>query len=102
MTFNPVTVFPDAAVKQAFGNFPEAKRKRLLQLRGLIFDVAAGTADIGKLEETLKWGEPAYIADKGTTLRLGWLCQLSVEYCRNIPRTLRRSGGTRWQSCTVV
>ncbi len=48
--------------------------KRLMTLRALIF-AAAKAEEIGDLEETLKWGEPAYLPKRprtGTTLRLGW------------------------------
>lgn len=44
-------------------------------LRGLILETADATPHVGELEETLKWGEPAYLTrapKTGTTLRLGW------------------------------
>ena len=43
-----------------------------MRLRELIFDVAEGNPDIGDLQETLKWGEPSYLADEGSTVRIGW------------------------------
>jgi hypothetical protein len=42
-------------------------------LRQLIFDPAAETEGVGQLEETLKWGEPAYStkeSSSGTTIRI--------------------------------
>ena len=57
-----------------FDAAPGAARARLLEVRGLILQ-AAEVADVGPLEETLKWGEPAYLPRKpriGTTIRLGW------------------------------
>jgi hypothetical protein len=67
----PVT---DVAVAEAFRAFPPRPRKRLLALRGIIQDVAAATPGVGALEETLKWGEPAYLTPSGvgSTVRLGW------------------------------
>ncbi|MBU2936583.1 MULTISPECIES: DUF1801 domain-containing protein [Pacificibacter] len=62
------------AVAQVLANVPPAERAGLLDLRQLIFDVAARDPDIGPLEETLKWGQPAYFTaatKSGTTLRLG-------------------------------
>ncbi|MEM5475551.1 DUF1801 domain-containing protein [Pacificibacter sp. AS14] len=62
------------AVAQVFAEFSPFERVGLLGLRQLIFDVAARDADIGQIEETLKWGQPAYLPSKtksGTTLRLG-------------------------------
>jgi hypothetical protein len=61
-------------VAQVFADFPAMERAGLLVLRQLIFDVAARDAEIGPLEETLKWGQPAYMTSttrSGTTLRLG-------------------------------
>jgi hypothetical protein len=43
-------------------------------VRALIF-VAAKSADVGPLQETLKWNEPAYLpcaANIGSAVRLGW------------------------------
>ena len=63
------------AVAQAFGAFPVGVRRQLLALRKLIFDVAAITDGVGPIEETLKWGEPAYITSQsksGSTIRIGW------------------------------
>lgn len=48
-------------------------RESLLELRTLVYQVAAEDPRIGPLTETLKWGEPAYLTAKtraGTTLRL--------------------------------
>lgn len=62
------------AVAQVFASFPPAERAGLLALRQLIFEVAACNPDVGPLEETLKWGQPAYLTaatKSGTTLRLG-------------------------------
>jgi hypothetical protein len=49
-------------------------RRSLLALRKLIFDTAASTAKVGELEETLKWGEPAYLtpSKSGSTMRINW------------------------------
>lgn len=66
--------FDDPRVEQVFSTFPSELRAGLLHLRALIFDVAARTEGIGRLEETLKWGQPAYLTSEtksGTTIRLG-------------------------------
>lgn len=65
----------NAAVEQAFLAMPPGPRKRLLMLRAIIFDTAARTPGVGVLDETLKWGEPAYVTAQtgsGSTVRLGW------------------------------
>ena len=63
-------------VSRVFDAFPAPIGKRLLQVRELIFVTAAAHDDVGKLTETLKWGEPAYLTDEtgsGSTIRLGRL-----------------------------
>ena len=47
----------------------------MLALRELVFTMAAGTDGVGPLEETLKWGEPAYLtraSKSGSTIRMDW------------------------------
>jgi hypothetical protein len=73
----------DAAVAKAFGACPANIRRRLMGLRALIFRVAASTAGVGKLEETLKWGEPAYMTSEsgsGSTVRIGWKASAPTQY----------------------
>lgn len=62
------------AVAEALSRYPEPVRTRLLEIREIVFSVAAETKDIGALTETLKWGEPAYLTEaskSGSTIRLG-------------------------------
>jgi Domain of unknown function (DU1801) len=50
-------------------------RRKLLALRELILDTAAATSGVGPIEETLKWGDPAYVTSRtrsGSTIRVGW------------------------------
>ncbi|WP_420347196.1 DUF1801 domain-containing protein [Pelagibius sp.] len=66
--------FKDRNVEAAFAAFPQPARRGLLALRALIFETAAATPGVGALEETLKWGQPAYLTPEtkaGSTLRLG-------------------------------
>lgn len=70
MTVPPV---PDA-IHRALSRHPEIVQERLLDIRHMIFTVAADIGDVGPLTETLKWGEPAYLTEvsrSGTTIRLG-------------------------------
>jgi hypothetical protein len=63
-----------ACVAAAFAAFPERVRRRLLEVRHLIFETAAAIESVGPLTETLKWGEPAYLTEvtgSGSTIRLG-------------------------------
>ncbi|WP_299280488.1 hypothetical protein [uncultured Tateyamaria sp.] len=54
--------------------WPGAAQHRFGQMRALFLDVAA-QADIGPLDESLKWAQPAWRPRKpriGSTLRLNW------------------------------
>jgi len=58
-------------VAEVFENYPEGFSEKLTQLRQLIITTAEEIG-IPVLEETLKWGQPSYLAKKGSTIRLGW------------------------------
>lgn len=78
-----MTPFQSPAVAQAFEAYPHAMRRKLLALRELIFHTAASTPGVGELEETLKWGEPAYLTScskSGSTVRIGWKATRPAEY----------------------
>ena len=62
-------------VKQKYNSYPEHIKPKMLQLRNLIYQTADSTDGAGELEETFKWGEPAYLTSKtksGTTIRIDW------------------------------
>jgi hypothetical protein len=63
----------DAWVAAIFNAYPGAVRRKLLAIRKLMFDTAARTEGVGKLEETLKWGQPSYLTSEtksGSTIRI--------------------------------
>ncbi|MCB1330301.1 MAG: DUF1801 domain-containing protein [Maritimibacter sp.] len=61
---------PPPEVAAAFAALPDEVRPVLDRLRALIFRVAAAKG-AGPVAEGLSWGQPAYRAPKGATLRLG-------------------------------
>jgi len=61
---------PDVA--EVFRNYPEPIREKMFFLRKLVIDTASETEGIDALEETLKWGEPAYLTKIGSTIRMDW------------------------------
>jgi hypothetical protein len=70
-----MTPFQNAAVAAVFDQYPPSIRKKMLALRELVFAVAAATEGVGRIEETLKWGEPAYVTAEskiGSTVRMDW------------------------------
>ena len=61
-------------IAAVFDAAPEAVRARLYGLRAMAFAAAEATGTL-PLEESLKWGQPAFrpkAPRTGTTLRLGW------------------------------
>ena len=65
----------NAEVGAVFAAAPPRVRRRLLELRSLIRATAQETEGVGPLEESLRWGQPAYLTSQtgsGTTVRLGW------------------------------
>ena len=66
---------PPPEVANVLDACPDKAASHLHALRDLIFETADATPQVGEIEETLKWGEPAYLTHRpksGTTLRLGW------------------------------
>lgn len=69
----PLQGFSDPAVKAAFDQHPPAIKARLMALRQLIFETAAGIDGVGPLDETLKWKQPSYLTTttgSGSTIRI--------------------------------
>jgi hypothetical protein len=58
-------------VAKKFSTYPDDVRVELLALRTLITNTADKLA-ISDLDETLKWGEPAYVCKQGSTIRIDW------------------------------
>lgn len=71
------------AVAKVFDAYPANIRRKMRALRELILQTAAATEGVGELEETLKWGEPAYLSSKtgsGSTVRIDWKKARPAEY----------------------
>lgn len=75
--------FQNQAVKIVFDAYPPAVRPKLMAMRELIFQTAASDASVGDIEETLKWGEPAYLTSQsksGSTIRMDWKAAKPHQY----------------------
>ena len=55
-----------------FDAYPESVRNQMVDLRNLVLETAEEIENLNTLEETLKWGEPSYLAKHGSTLRMDW------------------------------
>ncbi|MEO1010170.1 MAG: DUF1801 domain-containing protein [Bacteroidota bacterium] len=67
-------------VREKLSFYPEEVRQRLDALRNLILETASEIESIPELEETLKWGEPSYLAKKGSTVRMDWKPRTPHQY----------------------
>ncbi len=68
-----MTVKLPLQTQQVLDGLSEPLAKRLTALRILILKTASENTAIGPIEETLKWGEPAYLPSttkSGTTIRI--------------------------------
>ncbi len=73
MVDNKGAKFDDPAVEAVFLKYPQPVQSKLMALRAMIFDTAARTKGVGKIEETLKWGQPSYLTQStrsGSTIRI--------------------------------
>lgn len=66
--------FANPQVEARFNSYPPHVRPKLLALRDLVLRTAAATDGVGEIDESLKWGEPAYATrnKSGSTLRIDW------------------------------
>lgn len=60
-----------AAFKNKIDTYPAPVLEKFLKLRHLIHQVAE-EYQLGPVEETLKWGEPAFINKQGSTIRIDY------------------------------
>ena len=73
----------DPAVDAVFSAYPKPIKTKLLALRRLIFDTAEATNGVGRLEETLKWGQPSYLTPEtksGSTIRIDQVKSAANQY----------------------
>ena len=99
-------------VAAVFDGYPPKFRRKLLALRKLILETAESTEGVGAIEETLKWGQPAYLTSEtgsGSTIRIDWKestpheysmyfhCQTTLvsDFRRQLRGTLRFDGNRR-------
>jgi hypothetical protein len=69
-------------VAAVFESYPPKIRRKLLGLRRLVLETAKSKG-VGEVEETLKWGEPAYLTPEtksGSTIRIAWKRSSPTQY----------------------
>lgn len=53
-------------------DYPPEIQSRFQEFQTMVLELANRTEDINKLEESLKWGEPAFKSNIGSPFRFGW------------------------------
>lgn len=61
----------DPEIKAKFSTYPAHAQKQLAAVRYLIFSITEEHG-LGKVVETLKWGEASYSVKGGTPIRIDW------------------------------
>lgn len=77
-----MTAKPAAEIAAVLAQYPAAPRKRVLQLRKLVFATAARLDGVGEIDECLRWGQPSYLttaSGSGSMLRLQWDASLGQQ-----------------------
>jgi hypothetical protein len=75
-----IEVNTDPRVRAKFDNYPKIVRSQMLNLRRLILEAGEEIENLTEIEETLKWGEPSYLAKKGSTIRIDWKPKTPNQY----------------------
>lgn len=70
MMVAPTLIIESPDAQSLLSTYPEPVRNKLLSLRQFVFETATECNYVNRIEETLKWNEPAYITKHGSTLRL--------------------------------
>ena len=80
MKTKKLTINQNPKVKEKFKSYSKEIQTKLNHLRSLIIETANENESVHEIEETLKWGEPSYIAKKGSTIRIDWKPKTPEQY----------------------
>jgi Domain of unknown function (DU1801) len=72
--------FKNPQVAEKFSQYPTLIQLKLLFLRQLILEMRLDKGHFISIEETLKWGEPSYLAQQGSTIRMDWKSAKPEQY----------------------
>ncbi|MEQ9300024.1 MAG: DUF1801 domain-containing protein [Cyclobacteriaceae bacterium] len=70
----------DPSVATVFDQYPDHIKRIMEQLRKLVIETAESVEGIDKVVESLKWGEPSYRSNHGSTIRMDWKPK-NPDYC---------------------
>ena len=66
-----LAMYMSPLMQKKFDSYPTHIRLILLNIRDIILQVA-DREQVAGLEETLKWGQPSYIAKSASSIRIDW------------------------------
>lgn len=61
-----------AQIAETISDYPQNAKDVFLAIRTLVAKKAVDTVGMENTQETLKWGEPSYLAEGGSTVRMKW------------------------------
>lgn len=67
-------------VEAVFAAYPEAVRDKMEKLRAIVVETAEESPAVSSIEESLKWGEPSFKTNIGSTLRMDWKSKNPKQY----------------------
>ena len=70
----------DPRMTEKYKSYPPKVKKKIAHLRNLILETAKESETVDQLKETLKWGEPSFLAKKGSTIRVDWKTKSPDQY----------------------
>ncbi len=73
-----ITTSPEFKAK--FSSYPSHIRPKMDYLRELVIETAKELPEVDAIEETLKWGEPAFVSAICSTLRIDWKERTPEQY----------------------
>ncbi|MEO8415939.1 MAG: DUF1801 domain-containing protein [Ginsengibacter sp.] len=74
----PIQTSPEVEI--VFNKYPGIVRKKIVNLRRLVLAAANEIQGIKGIQEILKWGEPSYIVEGGSTIRIDWKKKTPDQY----------------------
>ena len=77
---NKFTTNIDPTVKAIFDSYPDLVKGKLNHLQDLVVETAYETQEVTNLDVTLKWGQPSFVTNIGSTLRMDWKKKQPKQY----------------------
>ncbi|TQV77555.1 DUF1801 domain-containing protein [Aliikangiella marina] len=70
----------DKKLAEKFESYPDFVKSQMYALRELIIETAVDCDKFEAFEESLKWGEPSFVTQYGSPIRIDWKSKRANEY----------------------